>query len=376
MPGFEVIGKEERHAVNEIFVEGGVLFAHGFDRLRKRFHVRELESDCGAFFGSKDCLAVSSGTAALKVALKALGVQPGDEVITQAFNFIATVEAILDCGAIPKIANIDSSMNIDLRELEGLISKRTAAILPVHMLGISAPMGEILSLAKKRNLPVLEDNCEAIGAKYGRKYLGTLGKMGAMSFDHGKMIACGEGGLVLSQGTQVAQIAREYHDHGHENNPALPRGRDTRSRWGFNYRMTEMQAAVAKVQLRKLPWMLKENKKRYDALHGRIKNTFSIRPLPKGSTSTWDTLMLTDLTSSQKEKIITVLKDEGIGTKNIPDAMEWHCAAFWDHALDRGTVRHCQKTLKILERCVAIPIWLRRSVEDYRKLGKTLAILT
>lgn len=375
MPGFEVIGWQERQAVDNIFAEGGVLFAHGFDKLRKRFHVRELELKCRSFFGSKDCLAVSSGTAAIKVALKALGVRPGDEVITQAFNFIATVEAILDCGAIPKIANIDATINIDLHELKGLISKRTKAILPVHMLGVSAPMSEIKSLARKRNLPVLEDNCEAIGAKYRGKYLGTLGTMGAMSFDHGKMIACGEGGLVLSQGAKEAKVAREYHDHGHENNPALPRGRDTRSRWGFNYRMTEMQAAVAKVQLRKLPWMLTENKKRYDALHGRIKNNFSIRPLPKGSTSTWDTLMLINLTSSQKGKIIAVLKEEGIGTKNIPDAMEWHCAAYWDHALDKRTVRHCRKTLEILERCVAIPIWIRRPVGDYRKLGKSLANL-
>lgn len=375
MPGFEVIGKEERKAVDKIFAEGGILFAHGFDRLRKRFHVRELEANCGFFFGSKYSLAVSSGTAALKIALKALGIKPGDEVITQAFNFIATVEAILDCGAIPKIANIDSTINIDLHELKGLISKRTKAILPVHMLGVSAPMSEILSLARKRNLPVLEDNCEAIGAKYRGKFLGTLGTMGAMSFDHGKMIACGEGGLVLSQGAKEAKVAREYHDHGHENNPRLPRGRDSRTRWGFNYRMTEMQAAVAKVQLEKLPWMIKENRKRYDALFFKIKRALPIRLLPKGSTSTWDTLMLTNLTSSQKGKIISVLKEEGIGTKNIPDAMEWHCAAYWDHALDKRTVRHCRKTLEILERCVAIPIWIRRPVGDYRKLGKSLANL-
>ena len=99
MPGFEFIDKKERDAVSSIFDEGGVLFAHGFDSIRKKFHVREFEKDCEAFFKTKNCLAVSSGTAAIKIALKSLGIGYGDEVITQGFNFIATIEAILDCGA-------------------------------------------------------------------------------------------------------------------------------------------------------------------------------------------------------------------------------------------------------------------------------------
>ena len=99
MPGFELIGREEKEAVIEVFEEGGILFAHGFDALRKKFHVREFEAACEAYFKSKYCMALSSGTAGIKCALKALGVKPGDEVITQSFNFVGTVEAILDCGA-------------------------------------------------------------------------------------------------------------------------------------------------------------------------------------------------------------------------------------------------------------------------------------
>ena len=113
MPGWELINKKEQKALNKIFNEGSIFFAHGFDNLRKRYHVREFERDICKKFGVKDALAVSSGTAAIKIALKSLGVKNGDEVITQGFNFIATIEAILDSGAKPIICNVDDTLNMD-----------------------------------------------------------------------------------------------------------------------------------------------------------------------------------------------------------------------------------------------------------------------
>ena len=114
MPGFELIGKDEANAVAEIFNEGGILFAHGFDSLRKKYHVREFESKCSEYFKVDYSCAVSSGTAGLKCALKAVGVQQGDEVITQSFNFIATIEAIVDCGAKPIICDIDENLHLSI----------------------------------------------------------------------------------------------------------------------------------------------------------------------------------------------------------------------------------------------------------------------
>ena len=125
MPGFELIDKKEKNALNKLFDESGILFAHGFDNLRKKYHVREFEKENQKFFKSKYCLAVSSGTAAIKVALMAMGIKRGDHVITQAFNFIATVEAILDCGAKPIIVNVDKSLNMDVDELKKKITKKT-----------------------------------------------------------------------------------------------------------------------------------------------------------------------------------------------------------------------------------------------------------
>ena len=124
MPGYELIDKKEFLAIKKIFDNGGILFAHGFEKIRKNFHVREFENSTKKFFKSNYALAVSSGTAAIKIGLKALGVKKGDEVITQAFNFIATIEAILDCGAKPVLVKLDKKINMDINDMKKKITKK------------------------------------------------------------------------------------------------------------------------------------------------------------------------------------------------------------------------------------------------------------
>ena len=372
MPGFEWIDEEEKNAVASIFDEGGVLFAHGFDKIRKNYHVREFENKFCDLFGISRALAVTSGTAAIKIGLKSLGVNKGDEVITQAFNFVATIEAILDCGAKPIICNVNQTLNMDSSDLENKISDKTKAIIPVHMLGVSAEMDKILNISKKYKLPILEDNCEAIGARYNNKFLGTIGDLGILSFDQGKMIATGEGGMILTNNNEIDRYCRQYHDHGHENNPNFPRGKDTHKIYGFNYRMTEMQAAVGKVQLNKLSKMLIENENRAKKLNDILINKYEFRSIPKNSVPTWDTVIINVENFKHREKIIKILNSEGFGTKNLPDAMEWHCSYYWDHALDSAQISNSLSTKKILEKSIAIPIWLRKTVNDYEKLGKKL----
>ena len=150
MPGYELIDTKEKKALNQIFKEGSVFFAHGFDKVRKKYHVREFEKLCQIFFKSKYCLLVSSGTAAIKIGLKSLGVGRGDHVLTQSFNFIATIEAILDIGAIPKIVDIDESLNMCPIDLRKKITKKTKVIIPVHMLGFPADLKQIKLEAKKK----------------------------------------------------------------------------------------------------------------------------------------------------------------------------------------------------------------------------------
>ena len=150
MPGYELIGIEEKKEVNKIFKEGGVLFRHGFDHLRKSYKVLEFEKNFNSYMGSKYSLAVTSGTAALRVALASLNLKPGDEVITQSFTFVATVEAIVESHLQPVCCDIDKTLNMCPDKLKKLINNKTKAIIVVHMLGISPHMDKILQICKKK----------------------------------------------------------------------------------------------------------------------------------------------------------------------------------------------------------------------------------
>ena len=189
----------------------------------------------------------------------------------------------------------------------------------------------------------------------------TIGDAGALSFDFGKIITTGEGGMLLTNNRKLDKYAREYHDHGHENNPSLPRGKDTKTIYGFNYRMTEMQGAIGRVQLKKLTEIIKKNKLRYQALYGLIKNKFKFRRIPASSETIFDTLIFIEENKKIRKKIIKVLVSEGFGTKNLPDAIEWHCASYWNHALTKDQILRSKITQKLLEKTIAVPIWIRRA---------------
>ena len=375
MPGFELIDKKEKDAVNKVFKEGGILFAHGFDKVRKKFHVREFETKCAKYFSAKYCLAVTSGTAAIKIGLKALGVKPGDEVITQAHNFIATVEAILDLNAVPKIVNIDKSLNMDPNELKKIITKKTKAVIPVHMLGVACEMTKIKNICRMKNVKILEDNCEAIGGKFKKQHLGTIGEIGAFSLDFGKMITTGEGGLILTNNKKFFKFCKEYHDHGHENNKKFPRGRDTKKIYGFNYRMTEIQAAIGNEQLKKLNFIISENKKRFEILEKEIKKKFSLRELPNNSTPNYDTFIFFVKNIKKRKKILNILNNRKFGTKNLPDAIKWHCSYYWGHAINKYEKNRSLKTKNILTNAIAIPILFKKSLLDYRKITKEISTI-
>lgn len=381
MPGYEVIGKEEKEAVDRLFEEGGVLFRHGFDKRRKHFHVIELQTEFAKWMGMKCALATTSGTSALKVGLKTLGVMPGDEVITSAFTFVATMEAILDCGARPVVVNVEETMNIDPGQIEKAITKKTRAIVPVHMLGVAAKMDEIMAIARKHKLSVLEDNCESLGAKWNGKYLGFQGDFSVISLDFGKMATCGDGGMLFTNSQKLFKLAEEYHDHGHMNNPKFPRGKDTHRIFGFNYRMTELQAVVAKEQLKKLNWMLNKNKEHYQFLQKALSNINGItfRAIPEKCTPSFDTLIFHLPSKNQADLFADLMTKEGLGTKNIPSAMEWHFAGFWDHmTTEMGFLDKKQlwtkllPTYELLSRSIALPINVLTTKEELHNMGEKL----
>jgi 8-amino-3,8-dideoxy-alpha-D-manno-octulosonate transaminase len=379
MPGFELIGKEERDAVLDIFDKyGGVLFKHGFDALRKgSYKVSEFERAFAKKLEVNYAQAVTSGTAALKVGLESLEIEPGDEVITQSFTFVATVEAIIECGAVPVLVNIDETLNMDPGELKKRITKRTKAVIPVHMYGASARMDEITEIAKNNKLLVLEDTAQAVGGKYKGKFLGTIGDVGTFSFDFGKALTCGEGGMVVSNNKQIYLRACEYSDHGHENNPNFPRGEDTRNRSGFNYRMMELQGAIGLVQLGKLDYAINRQKENKAKIKSALKgiNKFKFREFADENGETADTVVLIFENKEHAKKFVGGLKNSGLVTKNLPDAFNWHFAGTWDHIFSniKEYENNSWKTLwkrseDLLVRTVAMPININMTDEQINRV--------
>jgi 8-amino-3,8-dideoxy-alpha-D-manno-octulosonate transaminase len=376
MPGFELMGTEEKESLNEIFeTSNGVLFPHGFDALRNgRFRVREFEKAFSVKFSCKHTQAVTSGTVAQLVAMVAMGIKQGDEVITQAHTFVATVESILAIGAVPVIVDVDDTYNIDPIALENAITSKTKLIVPVHMLGNPASMDKILEIGKKYGIPVLEDGCEALGATYKDQYVGTLGDAGVFSLDFAKTITTGEGGLVITNNSYYYKIAKEFHDHGHESNPNFPRGRDTRNIVGMNYRMSEMQGAVGMAQLKKLDFIVSKNREHKSFLKNNMnKSKIIFRNITDVEGDLADTLIFNFENSSLANQFLELYKASGYGTKNIPDAIDWHFSGTWNHMfvnvpLYRDTWKtQWSKTAELLARSIAIPIFVKTTKDELEK---------
>jgi dTDP-4-amino-4,6-dideoxygalactose transaminase len=209
--------------------------------------VEAFEREFADFCGANHCVALGNGTAALHLGLLALGVQPGDEVITTPNTFIATAEAITYCGARPVFVDIDpSTANLDPNQVESAVTSRTSAILPVHLYGRPADVALLREIADRHGLRVLEDAAQAVGARYRQQRVGTLGDAAAFSFYPTKNLgAYGEGGALTTNDDRVAAFARTARSHGQT-------GRYDHKFVGYNYRMGGLQGAVLRVKLRRL----------------------------------------------------------------------------------------------------------------------------
>ena len=218
----------------------------------------------------------------------------------------------------------------------------------------------------------MEDNCESIGGKYNKKLLGTIGDIGILSLDFEKTITTGEGGLILTNNSKYFNYCKQYHDHGHKNIKNLSRGNDKVSMPGFNYRMTELQGAIGKVQLKKLNTLLLDNKKKFQIIEKNLTN-FKHREMPIGGVSNYDNFIFYINDQIEKNKILKILKNHKIGTKNLPDAIKWHCSFYWKHIFNKKKeIKSFIKTKKILNNAIAIPILFKKSKSFYVKLSSEI----
>lgn len=211
-------------------------------------NVKALEQECAQFLGVKYAIGVASGTDALHLALRALNIGPGDEVITPSFTFIATVEAILYCGATPVFIDIDrSNFNIDLKQIERLITPKTKAIMPVHLYGQPVNMTELMAIANKHQLPVVEDCAQSFGATWNGQQTGTFGDIGCYSFYPSKNLgAYGDAGLMVTNSDAIYHDLIALRTHGSYT-------RYHHEKLGYNSRLDDIQAAILRVKLKYLP---------------------------------------------------------------------------------------------------------------------------
>ena len=213
MPGYELIGREEFNEIKHLFDESGILFRHSFDHLRNNIYkVKEFEKAFAKRMRVPFALGVTSGTSALRIALAALDIKEGDEVIAQSFTFVATVEAIIESRAIPVITEIDKTLNMDPVDLEKKITDKTKAIIVVHMLGVPARLKEIKEITDKHGIPLIEDTAWGCGGYYDDIPLGTYGEIGTYSFDFAKTMTTGEGGMLVFKDKNLYDKAKTAKD--------------------------------------------------------------------------------------------------------------------------------------------------------------------
>lgn len=385
MPGFELLGIEEKNEVMDV-MNRGVLFRYEFQNERQGvWKVREFEESFARYTGAGYAQAVSSGTAALKVALLALGVGPGDEVIVPAFTFVASWEAVLDAGAIPVFAEIDETLGLDPEDLKKRITPKTKAVIAVHMLGAMARIDKIVEAAG--SIPVIEDTAQSCGGFYKGRHLGNFGKLGTFSFDSVKTLTTGEGGMVITSDLDLWTRSSEYHDHGHDHKP-VGRGNESRNFFGFNYRMMELQGALGLAQLRKLPFIVESqraNKKRLKDHLAKIPGV-GFRPLPDESGDTATFLIFSFESAEKAAKFNEVLGQNNAGAvcfvKN-----NWHYYGKWEQLieqhspfaggfpfkqLDGGRAEYpadaFPRTTELLARHLVWPINIKMSEADFTRL--------
>ncbi len=325
-PGACWIGEEEKREVLEV-LESGWLFRYGDPKDPKfKQKVYTFEKEFAAYCGVNHALATSSGTSSLLVALIALGLKPGDEVIVPAYTFVASYTAIIFAGLVPVLAEIDESLTLDPKDIERRITPKTKAILPVHMLGNPCDMDAIMAIAKKHGLVVLEDACQAGGGSYHGRKLGSIGQMGAFSLNIFKTITAGDGGVTITNDRELYERAFAAHDQGHS---PLRTGVEVghRSILGLNFRVNELLGAVALAQLRKIDRItatLRAKKKKLKDSIGDAKG-FRFRTIhdEKGECATLCTVIF-----DSAEKAASISRS--LGSKTI-DQSGWHVYANMEH---------------------------------------------
>lgn len=280
-------------------------------------YIEKFERAFASYLGRKHSVTTMNGTAALHLALAAMGVTEGDEVIVPDFTMVACINAVLYCGATPVLCDVDSdTFTIDPGRIEAKITKKTKVIMPVHIYGHPADMDPILALGKKHGIRILEDAAEAHGAKYHKKLCGSMGDAAAFSFYGNKIITTGEGGMVVTDDDQLAGRLRTLKDLAHSS-----KKRFWHEEVGFNYRMTNLQAALGLGQMESIELFLKRKRSMGARYEKGLSNLPGIQtPITKDGCKNvfWMYAVLVNKDCPlSKDALRNALKKEGVDTRDF-----------------------------------------------------------
>ncbi len=278
----------------------------------------EFEQKMAAFVGTRHAVAVNSGTSALHCIIRGLGIADGDEVITTPFSFVASSNAMLFERAKPVFVDIDPlTMNIDATAIEAAITPRTKAIMPVHVFGRTADMQPILDIARRHNLRVIEDSCEALGTTWRGQMAGAIGHCGAFAFYPNKQMTTGEGGMVVTDDDNLAAMARSLRNQGRGDSGAWL----AHERLGYNYRLSDINCALGITQLGRMPQFIQKRAEVAARYQRMLAEVDEVVPPPEYSEGTMSwfvyVIRLADrFTMQQRETVLDGLRHRGIGCNN------------------------------------------------------------
>ncbi|MDW3678182.1 MAG: DegT/DnrJ/EryC1/StrS family aminotransferase [Nitrososphaeraceae archaeon] len=300
------IDDDERQEILKVLDEGILTSASNFGGKR----VQDFERLLADFLHVKHAIAVNSGTAALHASILAAGIKESDEILIPSFTFVATANSVACTGAKPVFVDIEKdTYTMDPLDLENKITKKTRAIIPVHLYGHPAKMDEIKEIANKHSIIVIEHACQSLGSTYDGKQTGSLGQMGCFSMYASKVLTSGEGGAITTDSDEFAEKLRMIRNHG------MVSGYDTRI-IGFNMRLPEISAAIAKTQMKKIQSMLDKRasnaRKLGQLLSNKIKDKNIVLPHENQRTK-YNWYLYTVALNDSRDKVKKFLNDSGIG---------------------------------------------------------------
>jgi len=356
MPGTELFGPEELKEIEDV-LSTGVMFRYNHDAQRNNiWKARDFEAEAKKVTGAKYALAVSNGSAAIMAALAASGIGTGDEVICPPFTYIATIEAILFLGGLPVFAEIDETLCLSAAGIEKAITPKTKAVCLVHMCGGNADMDSIMAVVKKHNLILVEDAGQAFASSYKGTSTGLFGKAGAYSFDFFKIATAGEGGIFVTNDEATYKLADSFCDHGHDH-VGEKRGMENHPIIGFNFRISELHAAVGAAQTRKVTHIRDTNRNHKKFLQKKLSATEGIGFANLGDESGDSATFLNILmpTPEIAQRVVDEFNKAGVAGFDYWFKNMYHFINQWDH-------------IKALKTASKLPIHVLGQPQDYNNL--------